>query len=122
MQIVLVNLQGLASISVSSATPVSTGVAIDSISATAPSCQGGADGSADLFFNGVPPFTFAMGVLAKQLRILSNLTTGMYTVTVTDGCGTTATQSVNVPDGPPPTAIVLASNSPQQYCPSFWMW
>lgn len=71
------------------------------------SCNGGSNGSAKVTSNGGnPPFTFSWSN-SGQNATNSNLTAGVYTVTVTDeeGCSATATATITQP-GPLLSAIM----------------
>ncbi len=79
------------SVTVSQSSPINV-----TATATPVSCNGGNDGTAAATANGgTPPFTFAWSNGATGATI-GNLTSGTYTVTVTDSNGCTATSSATV--------------------------
>lgn len=63
---------------------------------------------------GVPPYTYTWnpGNVNGNPVTVNPTSSGAYTVTITDACGITATQSVNVNVLPGPTPPVLSSNGP----------
>jgi|GEM_PF-3076325 len=96
---------GFVDLSLEEITPTGDAATIESITATAPICMGGADGSAVAVVTGPPPYTFAWSTGDEGLSI-SDLAAGDYTFTVTDACGVSTMETVSVPDGPAPSQIV----------------
>jgi len=88
-------------------TPTGDVVAIESVTPTAPTCMGGADGSATAAFTGPAPYTFAWSTGDTESSV-SGLAAGDYTFSITDACGNMAMETVTIPDGPEPTQIVTA--------------
>lgn len=75
---------------------------------TGTSVVGANDGSIDVTVTGgAAPYTYAWSNAATTANV-SNLTAGLYTVTVTDANGCNTSLTVNVPDGP---VAVLATNA-----------
>ncbi len=97
------------------ATPVSASgdelLIIDPLS-QAPVCMGGSDGAAGISITGPAPYTIEWSTGGTDLAVF-DLLAGDYTVTVTNACGNTATQTITVPDGPEPTQVVatIADNA-----------
>lgn len=86
------------------------GVEIDSSTITNVQCNGGNNGAISVFVSGgVPPVTFqwSNGVSTQNL---SNITSGNYTVTVTDGSGCTAVKTHAVTQ--PPFLAATTSSTP----------
>ena len=100
-------IEGAIDMALSEITPTGDVAAIESITPTAPTCMGGADGTATAVIAGPPPYTFAWSTGEEGLSV-SGLAAGDYTFTVTDACGNSAMETVTVPDGPAPTQIVAA--------------
>lgn len=90
------------------ATPVAASgdamVISDSVT-NSPVCMGGVDGAAGITITGPPPFTIEWSTGDTDYAVF-DLAAGDYTVTVTNACGSSATETVTVPDGPAPTQIV----------------
>ena len=81
---------------------------------TAPSCNGTCDGAiTETVTGGVGPYTLQWTPGNSTGLILTNLCAGLYTLTITDANGCTATDPVNVVD---PPAIVLSPNSAPISC------
>jgi hypothetical protein len=103
-------------ISVSSL-PDAAAVAIDSISFVSPACTGLANGSATVSFTGTYPWTILWST-GDTTESIGGLSTGSYTVTVTDFCGTSASMMVELPDGQPPVEITFEENTDYIFDPS----
>lgn len=82
-------------------------IVIDSFNVVEPACTG-LPGTATVNFTGQFPFDIAWSTGDTTETI--SATTGSYTVTVTDFCGTSADMTIEIPDGPPPVAIELADD------------
>ena len=79
---------------------------------TSVTCNGGTNGSVNLTVaGGTSPYTYNWGGVATEDR--TNLTAGIYTVTVTDASSCTATRSVTITQ---PTAITLTNTSVNSSC------
>ncbi len=80
-------------------TQPATGVSISG-AATAPSCQGGQDGSiTTMVTGGMPSYTYTWSGIPGNIANPGNLSAGTYMLTVADANGCTATRSFNVPNG-----------------------
>ncbi|MEM9022108.1 MAG: M43 family zinc metalloprotease, partial [Bacteroidota bacterium] len=99
--VTVTDLNGCTMVNTSTVTQPAGGISLG-FAVTAVSCNGGADGAIDLTVSGgTMPLTYAWNNAATTEDI-SNLTAGTYTVTVTDGGGATASNSVVVTE---PTAL-----------------
>lgn len=83
---------------------------------TAPTCQGGTNGSITLNpTGGSPTYSYNYTGTASGSgsgASITNLASGSYNITVTDGMGCTATTVVNVPNGAP---LPTANTAPPQF-------
>ncbi len=78
-------------------------------SVTNVSCNGGADGSANVVvMGGVAPFTYAWTPSGGTSATASGLTPGAYTCTITDNNGCTITESVTITE-PTPLSVTESS-------------
>ncbi len=95
----------------------SAGLSLLSISHT-PSCIGGTDGSATIHSsNGIAPFTYLWSDGIHQIADSAySLNRGVYTATVTDKNGCSASQQVIIQD---PAALVLSMTMTPSTCGSF---
>ena len=73
-------------------------------------CNGSTDGSAKVIpSGGVAPYTFAWAPVTGITDSISGLIAGVYSVTVTDSTGATATVSVTI-NQPDPLTVIIDSN------------
>jgi gliding motility-associated-like protein len=79
------------------------------------SCFGGSDGSATVSIPGTtPPYAYSWNTIpAQATATATNLASGIYSVTIKNGLGCTATNSINVTQ---PSPIVLASSITNVSC------
>ena len=79
------------------------------------SCNGGNDGAAEVVAaGGTPPYTYQWNDPANQLTsVVTNLSAGTYTVTVTDNNGCTETISVAIDE---PSAMIATTNATNVSC------
>lgn len=84
------------------------------VSQTNVSCFGGNDGSAGAIASGgTPPYTYSWAPGGLNGQNIGNLSIGTYTVTVVDGNGCTATNSVTITE---PTQLTLAPANSNSTC------
>ncbi len=83
--------------------PVSMGAAITMMETEDPLCPGGANGNATVIFDAVEPFTILWST-GSTTASTTGLAMGSYTVTINDGCGTTASGTAVINDGMVPAA------------------
>ncbi|MDO8369011.1 MAG: SdrD B-like domain-containing protein [Saprospiraceae bacterium] len=83
------------------------------ISGSSPSACGNNTGSATTAASGgTSPYTYLWNNLAMSTTAtVSNLSSGTYTVTVTDAAGCTATAVVSIAASLPPNVVIVASNN-----------
>lgn len=70
-----------------------------------PVCMGGVDGAAGITITGPAPFTIEWSTGDTDYAVF-DLAGGDYTVTVTNACGSSATETITIPDGPAPSQIM----------------
>lgn len=94
--------------------PMSNGAMVTSMETGDPLCPGGADGSATVLFEAVQPYTILWST-GSTTATTTGLAMGSYTVTINDGCGTTAMGTAVINDGmtpaPPTTGAVTILNA-----------
>ena len=98
-----------------SATVTETASIVNSnISFQSVSCPQGSDGSVDLtVFGGEPPYTFNWNNNTYLSEDISGLTTGLYSVLITDGLGCTSNNSITVTE---PNAIQSSISGTDVLC------
>jgi gliding motility-associated-like protein len=85
-----------------------------SVTTTSVSCFGGSDGTVSSnATGGTAPYSYSWMPGSLSGQNISNLTTGAYTVTVTDLNGCTATNAITVTQ---PTAVALTTSSTNSTC------
>jgi hypothetical protein len=78
-------------------------------------CHGGSDGAAEAFpAGGVPPYTYSWSPSGQTTKAAINLSAQMYTVTVTDANGCTATANTTLTE-PPQLTIYAGDNKTVYY-------
>ncbi len=78
------------------------------------SCNGANNGAANVTLSGgTAPFTFSWSPGGQTSQTASNLSAGVYSVTVTDGSGCTGTQTVSITQ---PSALTVTVNSTSTTC------